>query len=437
MKIYYDAGPGDVAGTFHHWESGVDDPNQIAKTYSSQFFAACKKVGFDAHVRSTNPRRERIERDWITIDQRPISQIQLPKVGYHLSMVAEAAAINSTIRKTGCDVALLGTDPYSWMHASLLGRVSVFTSLHNTIDGDFVDYPLTRAQKALMSLTGRLFISRIDAIMAVSPLALRQALGYADTRDVPGVVFMPTYDREQFGRIPAPDHRQRPFRILFAGRIEEEKGAWDLVETAAIMRERLGDAADFVFDIAGDGGALPEMKRRVEVGDLDRWFRFFGYCQRNQLAQLFGESHVFIVPTRPSFREGVCKALVEACIAGRPAVASRATVSYEYFPESVKVVHPGRPDQYAEALIAYVTSQDTYERARMACTERREPFFDPARSYQAILTTIMEAYRDGRPVEASLAEIPSVPFVDENRPESAEIGKSSFEIGSREPTPEG
>src|SRR5690606_32843763 len=56
LRVLYAAGPGDVAGTLHHWREGRDDPHEIAMTYSGQFFDVCRELGLEALVVTTNPR---------------------------------------------------------------------------------------------------------------------------------------------------------------------------------------------------------------------------------------------------------------------------------------------------------------------------------------------------------------------------------------------
>lgn len=38
IKILYAAGPGDIVQTYKYWLNGVDDPSQVALTYSKQFY---------------------------------------------------------------------------------------------------------------------------------------------------------------------------------------------------------------------------------------------------------------------------------------------------------------------------------------------------------------------------------------------------------------
>ena len=74
---------------------------------------------------------------------------------------------------------------------------------------------------------------------------------------------LPTYSPSQFASIPSPGTVSRPpFRVFFAGRIEANKGIYDIVEIARRLNaERPGM---FQFDICGDGGELDALRRLVE-----------------------------------------------------------------------------------------------------------------------------------------------------------------------------
>lgn len=405
MKVYYSAGPGDVAGTFEHWERGQADPSQLAETYSSQFFDVCRELDLQAVVRSTHRRRARIERDWITLVQEPLPSVSIPKVGWHLQQSAHHSASIATILREGCDAALISGRHYGWMYAAIAGRVKLFTSFHNTLDGRFVGVEPSAAHRMLEDATRRLLFPRLQAVMAVSPLVLRQAMSDAHEPKPPGIVFTPVYDPAAFEGVSAPDHARRPFRLLFAGRVEENKGVFDLVEAAALLRRDTPNvAAELHFDIAGDGGALSDMKLRAEASGVGDLFSFHGYCDRPRLRTLQERAHAFVVPTRSTFREGVTKALVEGALAGRPSVGSEATVSYDYFPGAVLVVPPDRPEGYAEAITRLATDRALYEEARSACADHAWPFFEERSSYRAVLRLILRSLRDGESVRATLAQ---------------------------------
>jgi hypothetical protein len=53
LRVLYAAGPGDVIGTYSYWVKGQDDPLQVSKTYSSQFYEVCRAIDAQAYVISS------------------------------------------------------------------------------------------------------------------------------------------------------------------------------------------------------------------------------------------------------------------------------------------------------------------------------------------------------------------------------------------------
>src|SRR5438270_13110444 len=86
--ILYAAGPGDVIGTYKYWKSGQDDPREVSRTYSSQFFDVCRELGWRGYVVTTRAERNRLEDGDFVIEDRPIPGIKSGGIGYHLGQIA-------------------------------------------------------------------------------------------------------------------------------------------------------------------------------------------------------------------------------------------------------------------------------------------------------------------------------------------------------------
>ncbi|SDB54336.1 Glycosyltransferase involved in cell wall bisynthesis [Desulfonatronum thiosulfatophilum] len=114
--------------------------------------------------------------------------------------------------------------------------------------------------------------------------------------------------------VPEPPE---PVVVSFAGRLLREKGIFEYVEAARIIRERGFDAC---FRVIGD----PDPGNPSSVGEdvLGRW-RSEGLVEllgfREDIPSLFSSSHVVVLP---SYREGLPKSLVEAAAAGRAVVTT-------------------------------------------------------------------------------------------------------------------
>ena len=77
LRILYAAGPGDVIGTYRHWKQGLDDPSEVAVTYSSQLFDVCRELGAEAWVISYHPRRQKLRDGPFVVEHRPLPFVPL------------------------------------------------------------------------------------------------------------------------------------------------------------------------------------------------------------------------------------------------------------------------------------------------------------------------------------------------------------------------
>jgi glycosyltransferase involved in cell wall biosynthesis len=112
-------------------------------------------------------------------------------------------------------------------------------------------------------------------------------------------------------RPPAP--RPGGARLLYAGRLSEEKQLDTLLDAAAKLAAR----HDVRVTLVGDGPARAALAAQARAGGLDVTFRPF--VDHRQLPGVLGESDVFVLPSRT---EGHPKILLEAMACGRPCVAS-------------------------------------------------------------------------------------------------------------------
>lgn len=131
--------------------------------------------------------------------------------------------------------------------------------------------------------------------------------------------------------------------VLFPGRMLRDKGVYELLEAARLLKTR-GIAARFL--LAGDvdaGNPASLTAARLEAWNREGLIEWLGH--RTDMVRLFQESHVVCLP---SYREGLPKSLIEAAGCGKPIVTTDV-------PGCREVVDPGRsgylvPVRDAEAL---------------------------------------------------------------------------------------
>jgi glycosyltransferase involved in cell wall biosynthesis len=100
-------------------------------------------------------------------------------------------------------------------------------------------------------------------------------------------------------------------RIVFAGRLEEAKGAGRVLDIA----ERLADSrVPFHLDLAGDGPDRPRYEMLVAERQLAKCVTFHGWLDRAGLDRIYAQAHIILLPTTAS--EGFPKVLAEGMAHG-------------------------------------------------------------------------------------------------------------------------
>lgn len=105
----------------------------------------------------------------------------------------------------------------------------------------------------------------------------------------------------------------RHFRLLFLGRLERDKGVFDLV---AAFAQALGGMGDAVLQIAGEGDREPVIALARDLGVADR-VMILGWIEGESKRQVLADASVFVLP---SYVEGLPVAMLEAMHCGVPVV---------------------------------------------------------------------------------------------------------------------
>jgi glycosyltransferase involved in cell wall biosynthesis len=193
---------------------------------------------------------------------------------------------------------------------------------------------------ATQSISGSL-----DVRVAVSETVRRHIIdaGQSPTRTQ---VVRAGVDLERFSGI-APVRDDRPFRILFAGRLDPVKRPMMLVRIARTLRLRRG-ATDFRFAVAGEGAEAQALSAAVRHEGLAELFEFHGHVP--DIAPLLSASDLLLLPSRA---EGLPVVILEAFAAWRPVVASSVGAIPELVNEQTGVLvalNSGEVDAFTEGV---------------------------------------------------------------------------------------
>lgn len=143
-----------------------------------------------------------------------------------------------------------------------------------------------------------------------------------------------------------------PFKFLFIGRIQKDKGIGKLLEQFSQM-----DEASFHLDVVGDGVILDELKRKFRKDNIV----FHGQLSNSKLPEVLGNANVVVVPSDNKY-EGFPRVILEAWSHCLPVIVSdvggvRAFVEHE---KNGLLFDWGTPGQLMDAMHK-ISDMDFYE----------------------------------------------------------------------------
>lgn len=387
LKLVYAAGPGNVIGTYLHWRDGREDPTQVARTYSGQFYDVVRELNAQALVISSHASGETVQDGDFRIEHRPIPLVKSSGVLYHVGQVSAALRLLWKAWRYRADVLVVQDSSCHWFPlrlAPLLG-IRVIPTLHcalwchGTTPGKVAQF--------FHRLAGPFFARSASRILAISVTITNQLDELTRGQHPQVLEFLPSYLGEQFAELQPPPEERTPFRVFFAGRIERNKGVFDLLEVAKRL-DREG-RTDIEFDLAGEGSSFVELKQAVaQSGEMFiKRFRLHGQLQKEQMRELFSRSHVVIVPTTSSFSEGMNKVVVEGVLSGRPVITSRVSNALEYVGGAVFEVPPDDTQAYGDAILQLRDNRTLYDEKLVGCRAAQTQFYEPSRGWGAMLKT--------------------------------------------------
>lgn len=383
LRILYVDGPGNVLGTFRSWLAGKQDQTEVSLTFSGDFFSFAQARGARALVFSTSAAIGQAEGKGITVIHRPVPSRSASGIRYQLGEVVHGLYLAAKAITWKADIVIVA-DRLHWFAlwpAKLMGK-RIVAMLHCAF------WPAghrnwSRNARMLDTANAWFWQRGIAATLCVSPEAERQLIEICGRPPGPVLQVRSQYNRSYFSAIPAPPEDRSVFRVLFAGRIEIDKGIFDLLEIASRLENKR--PGDFCFELCGEGSASGELKKRCAERNMQGFFRILGRQDMHGMAAAYGRSHAVIVPTTVGFAEGMNRVCIEGVLAHRPVITSRLSHATDVLGPAIIEVAEGDLDGYVAALERLKDFPDVYLAACDASRLVEEPFYDRQQGYQAAL----------------------------------------------------
>ncbi|MEB3217576.1 MAG: glycosyltransferase family 4 protein [Nostocales cyanobacterium 94392] len=387
LRILYAVGPENVIDAYNYWVKGEDAPSQVSVPYSSQFYEVCQTLNAQGYVIAQSTKKQMIRDELFIVESRRVPLPKASGIVYHLRQIWYGLHLLQSAIRFRANVVIASTGTTYWFVFSLFSwlGIKVIPSVHCTLWCKYL--PVRKVDQFILALSRNLFTTDCQAIMTVSHDISQQISQLTGERHRPILEFFPTFRRADFAGLDVPPKSGLSFSILFAGRIEKNKGVFDLLEIAKRFAKQ--GIKDITFHICGTGSALESLRLAANKAQVDDSFICHGYCTKPQMREMFNRSHVVVVPTRKDFIEGFNRVVCESILSGRPVVTSSVCPALSYMGDAVFEVPPNDTLAYGDALLTLYEDKQLYEQKRQACLQVQEQFYEMSKSWGAALKSIL------------------------------------------------
>jgi glycogen(starch) synthase len=393
LRVLYAAGPGNTIGTYGYWIKGEEDPSITAITYSAQFYDVCSTLDAEGYLIASPIDDRQCFRDGrFTIEHRPVPFRNGPGILYHLGQVWYGLNLIVSALRFKADVVIVVEGSTHLFLMSILPWLGIkVVPLLQCVLWPKYETP-SLVNRLIWGLSRNLFRRDCFATVVVSEDIAEQVKEISGDNHQPILRIVPNYRRSLFADIAPPRKDHTPFQVLFAGRIEPNKGVFDILEIA--KRFASENRQNIRFDVCGKGSALDSLRQAAKEAGVDSFFVCHGYCKKPQMRQFLGQSHVVIVPTRTDFIEGFNKVVVEGVLSGRPVITSSVCPAISLVKDAIVEVAPNDVEAYGNAIINLCEDRKLYEEKSTACIELQEKFYDTSQGWGAALKSILLAVKN-------------------------------------------
>ncbi|QHO78436.1 hypothetical protein ACH79_43470 [Bradyrhizobium sp. CCBAU 051011] len=369
--IYYAAVAGDIRGTYLCWRDGRRDERQLAATYSGQFFDLCKRLRRRGVASFPTHETVLINDDSFEIRSRP-HHTAFTGVWFHLAQLRNAWRLWLDVWRSGAsDVIVMDgvTSFYLLAPLAISGR-KVFLSIHTVL---WRKNEKQNSRKRLLDRFNGWFFRNYCAGCLVASPTIESQLRSLSHDKIPIKMFNPLYRHEDFERFNPPTIGAKPFRILYIGRIEADKGIWDLLTAA---KNLIANGYSVRVDFCGDGSELKRLTERIVSSDLESAAFTHGHLNRPELSNYLEQAQVIVVPTRSSFPEGLNQVVIEAVLAKRPVITSNVCPALQLVASAALEAESDNAASYERCIQQLIEDPKFASELVAAGSTVRDQFFD-------------------------------------------------------------
>jgi glycogen synthase len=380
-RIVYVAGPGDVIGTFEQWLSGRHDSRVPVVTYSEMFYSLARSVDAEAlvvHEMKSGPPREVPGFNFVSTQR---NRSHSSSIGYAIEELLFARRVAKQIRKFEPHVLVLMTDSPALTMFLVPRKTRIILSAHNTY------WPMGRRPSGLVKRLKlhaiALALRRITAAVCTSPACAAQI---AELTGEAGNLFVETPQIAADLPFPPRNDTLAARQLLFAGRIEEYKGVFDVLRA---FEELWREFPDLTLSFAGSGGAKQELAKQVSESPARGQIRILGQLSSGGLLTELQCADLLVCPTRSTFNEGLALVVLEAAACGTPSVVSSVVPAKELAGQACVEFEADDVSALTNAIRSVVSNPERFQQLKQATSGFRGQMLDRQRSWGSCLYKAM------------------------------------------------
>jgi len=251
------------------------------------------------------------------------------------------------------------------------------------------NYPPTKnIHRAILWLDKKFYKYIPHAIIGVSPECCHQVEILTNKQSRPLFQIRAQYKHGIFDDIPSPSFDgNKPFNILFAGRMVEYKGIFDILNIAETIEKKYSNLIH--WHLCGIGPDYERLEALCKEKQLEDIITLHGWTKPGDLLKLYNKIHASIIPTTSRFAEGLAMVAAESILAGRPIITNPVVPASEILKDAAIIAETDNVDSYVGEIIKLVQNKELYQEKADACKQLGHQFLDRSKGKTAVLENIL------------------------------------------------
>ncbi|MDC0909157.1 glycosyltransferase family 4 protein [Flavobacteriales bacterium] len=157
---------------------------------------------------------------------------------------------------------------------------------------------------------------------------------------------------------PIKNEKRENIKILFIGRIIADKGIYELIESAKIIKKKYSNVTFILMGMLGVKNRTSISKSEVDNWVNDGLIEFVPF--KDDIRSFLGDSDLVVLP---SYREGTPKTLIEAASMGKPLIATDVPGCREVVLDGINgfLCQVKNPVSLADAIRKFIELEYSYK----------------------------------------------------------------------------